>query len=99
MNFARLIKRHWILAGVFVALYCVGYVWARSHHALIHRVSFATESHGKIYFHIVTTGDFGPGVFQSGSTRFIVTTSYEVFTPLRWLEAFVWQFIPRRYAV
>ncbi|MBI2929955.1 MAG: hypothetical protein HYY24_30220 [Verrucomicrobia bacterium] len=88
-----------MLVGFLVALYCLGYYWARSHHALIHRVSFATGGGTKRYFHRVSMGDFGPGSLQSSSTQFIVVASYGVFTPLRWLEALAWHLIPRKYPV
>jgi len=88
-----------MLVGVFVALYCLGYVWARSERILVHGVSFATDGDRKSYYPRVITGDFGPGSLQPAATPYIVASCYWLFAPLRWHEAFVWHFIPRQYAV
>jgi hypothetical protein len=89
-------RRRFILAGL-VIVYVVGFLAARVSHVLVHRVSFATESQGRVYFHRVVAGDFGPGLLQSGVTRFGVSVSHFLFTPLRWAESLVWRFIPREY--
>lgn len=98
MRFLNFFKRHWVLAVGVTVVYCGGYLLARSQHTLIHRVSYATDNGGKIYYHHISTGDFGPGVLQGIGTRLVFTASYEVFTPLRWAEACVWYLIPRAYA-
>jgi hypothetical protein len=95
MRFPRLTKRQWLLVSILLVLYGAGYGWARSQSILIHRVAFATEGTGRSYFHSVSTGDFGPGLLQGRVTPLIVSGCYWVFTPLRWLESFVWVFIPR----
>ena len=95
----RLTKLQWMLMGVSVALYCLGYAWARSEHILVHAVSFATDGNNKSYHHRVITADFGPGLLQHPETPYVVSTCYWLFTPLRWLEAAAWHLIPRQYAV
>ena len=90
-----LTKRQWFLVGILLVLYGIGYAWARSRSVLIHRVSYATESTGRSYFHSVSTGDFGPGMVQGPVTPLIVSGCYWMFTPLRWIESLVWGFIPR----
>lgn len=89
-------RRRFILVG-FVLVYLAGFLAARVSHALVHRVSFATESQGRVYFHRVAAGDCGPGMLQSGVTQFVVSASHVVFTPLRWAESLVWRIIPREY--
>ena len=89
-------RRRFIFAGL-VIVYVVGFLAARVSHVLVHRVSFATESQGRVYFHRVVAGDFGPGLLQSGITRFVVSASHVVFTPLRWAESLGWRIIPREY--
>lgn len=82
---------------VLVVAYVSCYFVVRGTHILIHRVSFATEARGLTYFHKVIAGDFGPGLTQSAFTQLGVSSSLIAFTPLRWVESFVWNFVPRRY--
>ena len=98
LRMRSLTKGQWILAGLFL-VYCLGYLMARSQHALIHRVAFATEGADKNYYHRVMSGDFGPGIFQSAGSQFVLSASHFVFTPLRWSETCIWYLIPRQYAV
>ena len=90
-------RRRLILLGV-VVVYVMAFFASRFTHALVHRVSFATEPQGRVYFHSVGAGDFGPGLLQSSSTQFVVSASHLLFTPLRWAESLVWRIIPREYA-
>jgi len=83
---------------ILVALYCVGYLAARSQKYLVHRVGYQTCDGRKSYNHFVDTGDFGPGILQPRALPYILTSCYLAFTPLRWLEIGVWHFIPRKYA-
>jgi hypothetical protein len=96
MKLARPTKRQWILVSVVLPLYCFGYVWARANHVLVHRAAFSTDGNARTYYHQVTTGDFGPGLLQSPATRWITSTSYWLFTPLRLFEALGWHFMPER---
>jgi hypothetical protein len=95
MKTPSLTKRHWLVLTFLLLSYGAGYAWARSQRILIHRASFATEGTSRRYFHSVSTGDFGPGLLQGPMTPWIVDGRYWTFTPLRWLESFVWSFIPR----
>jgi len=96
MKLPKPTKRQWLIVSVLVSLYCLGYIWARANHALIHRVSYHTEGNAKSYHHEVTTGDFGPGMLQSPATRWITSGSYWLFTPLRLVEAVGWHFLPAK---
>jgi len=82
---------------ILVALYCLGYVAARSEKYFVHRVGFQTDEGRKSYNHYVDIGDFGPGIFQPRSVQYTQFLCYWGFTPLRWVEVLSWQFIPRDY--
>ena len=89
MNFPRLTKRQWLQVSVALALYGLSYYCIRSTHTLIHRVSHA----GDTYYHWIDEGGSGWSPFG------LVTVCYFVYTPLRWSEAFVWRFVPRKYDI
>ena len=60
-------RRRRLILLVVAALYLGAFFAVRFSHALVHRVSFATEPEGRVYFYSVGAGDFGPGLLQSGS--------------------------------
>jgi hypothetical protein len=99
MSLRSVKKRSRVLLGILGFVYGGGYLWARSNHALVHRVSFVSDAGKMDFFHRVTAGDFGPGILQSRGTQIVVTTSYYVFTPLRWFEAVVWHVVPKQHAI
>ena len=89
MKFPRLPKRRLLIATAILASYGLSYYCIRSTHTLIHHVSRS----GDAYYHSVDEGGNGWEPFE------LVRACYFVYTPLRWTEAFAWQFIPRKYDI
>ncbi|MBE9101668.1 hypothetical protein IQ267_19700 [filamentous cyanobacterium LEGE 07170] len=94
MQFLRLTKQQLIILSILLLTYGGGYSWARAQHILIHRMTFVTENGDKQYSHSISMGDFGPGLLQGSTTPWVVSGSYWVFTPLRWLESSIWFLLP-----
>ena len=90
MKILQLIKRYRIAVGVLIASYALNYCYLRYTHILIHRVSYDVE----VYHHSIDTGDL-----RLSLVGFIQPIFYIGFTPLRWSEALVWDFIPRHYEI
>lgn len=94
MRFLRLNKQQLIILSILLLAYGGGYSWARAQHILIHRITFVTEDSERRYSHSISTGDFGPGLLQGPITPWVVSGSYWIFTPFRWLESSIWFLIP-----
>ena len=94
MQFLRLTKQQFIILSILLLTYSGGYSWARAQQILIHRITFVTEDGERRYSHSISTGDFGPGLLQGPITPWVISGSYWVFTPLRWLESSIWFLLP-----
>lgn len=90
-------KRRRGLCIIVAVIYATAFLVLRLTHVLVHRVSYATEPSGRVYFHQVTGGDFGPGLLVGDAVRIGVPVAHWVFTPLRWAESLAWRVIPREY--
>ena len=89
MRVRHFIKQYRITIALVFVLYVLSYCLARYKHRLIHRVSYA----GATYYHSIEAGSN----YAWSLLRFSVPINYIIFSPLRWSEALMWNFIPRDY--
>jgi len=87
----RFIHQHRVALTALLACYLVTYAFVRSLHILVHNVSRAGEEH----IHWIDVGDG----FSLSPLALTGPASYFLFSPLRWGEAWIWQMIPRHYAI
>jgi hypothetical protein len=91
MRILQLFKRYRVAVAVILVSYLLSYCLARYTQMLIHRVSHA----GDVYYHSIDTGSR----YTWSPIGFSVPISYIIFSPLRWIEALAWRFIPRHYEI
>ena len=91
MRMLQLIKRYRVAIAIILGSYVLSYCFARYTQMLVHRVSHA----GDVYYHSIDASSR----YSWSPFWFSVPISYIVFSPLRWIEALVWHFIPRQYEI
>jgi hypothetical protein len=91
MKIFQHIKQHKMAVVGAIISYVLLYGVARDSQMLIHRVSRG----GDVYYHSVDTSDR----YFWTPLRSLGPISYFGFSPLRWIEAFTWRFIPRHYEI
>ena len=91
MRLSKFIKRFRVALAVILVSYALSYCFARYTQMLIHSVSQA----GDVYYHSIDASFR----YAWSPCGFFVPITYIIFSPLRWVEASVWHFIPRKYEI